>query len=126
MRFCRPGDDEAAGMTTDEYVARIVDLIATTVEPDPVVAEFSGFVLSRVDGPGREYEIDENTQAFEELSGEEVLRNIAEEVADVVAYAEQLRQRAPVLTMNARRLVVLSMTMAHVLSACSTVLEEQH
>lgn len=113
-------------MTTDEYIAAVVELIASTVEPDPVVIEFSQFVVDRIDGPGREYELDEKTQAFEELSAAEVLMNVSEEVADVVAYAEQLRQRAPALSQNARRLVVLAFTMSHVLAACATVLEEGH
>lgn len=117
---------KGAAITTDDYIAAVIELIASTVEPDPVVTEFSGFVINRIDGPGREYELDPNTQAFEEHSAAEVLMNICEEAADIVAYAEQLRQRAPALTGNARRLVTLSMTMAHVLAACATILEEGH
>lgn len=113
-------------MTSEEYAAAVLDLIASVVEPSPLVDDFGGFVASRILGPGREYELDPTTQGFEELSAPEVLVNLAEEVADVIAYAEQLRHLAPALSENARRMASLAVMMAHVLAACSVVLEDGH
>ena len=89
-------------MTTAEYAAQVRQLIERTAQrtpTDPLLDDHRlGYAfevlakrsVERCEGPGREYEVSANRQAFETRSLAAIVEDAREEALDIPAYLTQL------------------------------------